>query len=261
MHTTRIALTGLAALSLAAPAAAIRPTEDGGSSGARGTVDVAPGHKLAVRSAPDSGAGVLRRLRDGRGVLIRCQTTGSTVTGTYGTSSTWDKLKKGGYVSDAYINTGSDGRVAPDCPGGTPAPTPAPSGGLITMCDDYPYKADSPDGVDPWGFYKRECVSFVAYRLNQVMSFSNRMNGGHFGNAMNWDDNARKLGFKVNHRPTVGSVMVRNSGSYGHVAMVAKVDRPGKRIYVEQYNAGGTHTYSQAWLDVESYMDFIHFTK
>jgi hypothetical protein len=32
---------------------------------------------------------------------------------------------------------------------------------------------------------------------------------------------------------------------------------PG-RIFVEQYNAGGTHTYSKQWLDVASYMTFIH---
>ncbi len=81
--------------------------------------------------------------------------------------------------------------------------------------------------------------------------------GGHFGNAENWDENARALGFKVNKNPTVGSVMVRNSGTYGHVAMVAKVGN-GK-VFVEQYNAGGTHQYSKEWLPVTDVMTFIHF--
>lgn len=54
---------------------------------------------------------------DGATVHITCQTTGTTVTGTYGTSAIWDKIREGGagYVSDAYVYTGSDGRVAPAC--------------------------------------------------------------------------------------------------------------------------------------------------
>jgi surface antigen len=258
MKTTRIAVTGLASLSLAAPAAAMHPAGDGGTPTAKGRVDVAEGHRLSVRRRPTTGARVVRRLKDGARVVISCQATGATVTGTFGTTSTWDKLARGGYVSDAYVYTGTDGRVAPDCPT-TSAPAPTGQPASITLRNDYPYASDSPNEVDPWGFYKRECTSFVASRLNKVMTFSNRMRGGHFGNAENWDENARALGFKVNHHPRVGSVMVRNSGTYGHVAMVAKVGKG--RVFVEQYNAGGTHDYSQQWLDVASSMDFIHFVK
>jgi hypothetical protein len=52
---------------------------------------------------------------DGAWVTITCQATGSQVTGYYGTSKLWDKLASGGYVTDTYVYTGSDGRVAPDC--------------------------------------------------------------------------------------------------------------------------------------------------
>lgn len=51
---------------------------------------------------------------DGGTVRITRQTRGQTVTGTYGTTSLWDKIGAG-YVSDAYVNTGSDGQVAPSC--------------------------------------------------------------------------------------------------------------------------------------------------
>ena len=263
MKITRIAaVTAVAGLGFAGTADALRPAEEGGGgfTYAPGTVDVKPGKRLAVRSAPSSDSAVRRRLADGSHVRIKCQTTGNTVTGTFGTSNIWDKLAKGGYVSDAYISTGSDGRVAPDC-GADTTPPPAPSGNpaSITLRDDYPFPADSPDEVDPWAFYKRECTSFVAWRLNKVMSFHNTMRGGRFSNAENWDENARAIGFKVNRKPRKGSVMVRNSGTYGHVAMVAKVGRG--RIFVEQYNAGGTHNYSKQWLPVESYMTFIHFKK
>ena len=40
---------------------------------------------------------------------------GQRVTGTFGTSRLWDKLARGGFVSDAFVHTGSDGRVAPWC--------------------------------------------------------------------------------------------------------------------------------------------------
>ncbi len=238
------------------------PTTNAGAGTATGTVSVNKGYTLAVRARPKSGARVVRRLGNGTRVKIVCQTTGDAVTGRFGTSTTWDKLAKGGFVSDAFVYTGTDGRVAKDCgsnaPAPAPAPTPAPSGrpASVTFTDDYPYKNGDPDKADKWGFFQRECTSFVAWRLNRVKPFSNFMKGGHFGNAMGWDDNARRIGMKVDRKPAVGAVMVRNSGTYGHVAIVAKVGK-GK-IYVEQYNAGGTHRYSQEWLTVTSVMSFIH---
>ncbi len=72
------------------------------------------------------------------------------------------------------------------------------------------------------------------------------MQGGHFGDAGNWDDNARALGFKVNNTPTVGSVMVRDSGTWGHVAIVAKVTK--KRFLIEEYNHDVDHGYGQRWI-------------
>jgi surface antigen len=254
------ALAALATLGLAGTAEANRPAGEGGGSVATGVVRVNPGYTLSVHSGPRAAARVTRRLRNGTRVRIVCQTSGDRMTGRFGTSGVWDKLAKGGYVTDTYVQTGSDGRVAPACPkpsggGGGGGGRPA----SVVGRDDYPFASASWNDVDPWRFYKRECTSFVAYRLNKVMSFSNFMDGGHFGNAMGWDENARRLGFRVNRRPTVGSVMVRNSGTYGHVAMVAKV-RPG-RVFVEQYNAGGTHVYSKQWLSVASYMTFIHFNK
>ena len=45
--------------------------------------------------------------------------------------------------------------------------------------DDYPYKGQK--GVDPWLFYKGECTSFVAWRMNNSdKKFSNNMKGGIF---------------------------------------------------------------------------------
>jgi surface antigen len=59
-------------------------------------------------------------------------------------------------------------------------------------------------------------------------------------------NNARALGFRVNNRPTVGSVMVRDSGTWGHVAVVARVDK--HRFLVQEYNHNVDHGYGQRWI-------------
>ncbi|MEY7977633.1 SH3 domain-containing protein [Streptomyces pilosus] len=76
---------------------------------------VAPGYRVNVRSGPGTGYAIVRVLSEGAWVRITCQTTGTRVTGPYGTSSIWDNIGSGQYVSDAYVRTGSDGYVAPRC--------------------------------------------------------------------------------------------------------------------------------------------------
>ncbi|MEU0618325.1 SH3 domain-containing protein [Streptomyces albogriseolus] len=75
----------------------------------------APGYQVNVRSGPGTNYAVVRVLQPGSQVRIYCQTTGTTVTGPYGTSNIWDNISSGQYVSDAYVQTGSDGYVAPRC--------------------------------------------------------------------------------------------------------------------------------------------------
>ncbi|MFD3931419.1 peptidase [Streptomyces sp. NPDC058614] len=76
---------------------------------------IAPGVTLNVRSGPGTGYGVTRVLPEGAMVPIFCQRPGTTVTGPYGTSNIWDNIANGEYVSDAYVNTGSDGYIAARC--------------------------------------------------------------------------------------------------------------------------------------------------
>ena len=86
----------------------------GGAAGAPGTVNTA-GAALNVRSGPGTSYSIADSLADGTGVSISCQTTGTSVSGTYGTSNIWNRIGAGRYVPDVYIYTGSDGRVAPNC--------------------------------------------------------------------------------------------------------------------------------------------------
>lgn len=85
----------------------------GGTGGVSGTVNTA-GAALTIRAKPSTSAEAVGSVADGEKVTITCQINGSTVSGTYGTTSLWDFIGKG-YVSDAYVNTGSDGQVAPTC--------------------------------------------------------------------------------------------------------------------------------------------------
>ncbi|MFE9691344.1 peptidoglycan DD-metalloendopeptidase family protein [Micromonospora sp. NPDC005806] len=89
-------------------------TSDNGCSGANtgeGTVNTTSGVSLTVRSGPGTGYSAVGSVADGAKVTIYCQTSGTTVTGTYGTSSIWDRIGSGRYISDAYVYTGYDGYI------------------------------------------------------------------------------------------------------------------------------------------------------
>ncbi|NEZ89927.1 phage tail tape measure protein [Weissella paramesenteroides] len=105
--------------------------------------------------------------------------------------------------------------------------------------DDYKYKNRVVDSMPPdeWGYFIKECVSFVASRLaNSGVSASKF---SHLGNGMDW------VNAPVPHmsKPKVGSVAVYGPGSeFGnHVAMVTGVQ--GNKISGEEYNWNGDHKY------------------
>lgn len=127
--------------------------------------------------------------------------------------------------------------------------------------DKYPYKTANTSGADRWGFYIRQCTSFVAWRLNEAgISFHNTMKGGRFGNAENWADNARQLGYTVNNKPAVGAVAQWKAGNhaskFGHVAYVTAVD--GSKITIEEYNYK-RFSYSRRTLPASQVSNYIHF--
>ncbi|MEU7422554.1 SH3 domain-containing protein [Streptomyces sp. NPDC040750] len=79
------------------------------------TFAVAPGVRLNVRSGPGTQFGVVRVLPEGARVSIFCQTPGTTVAGPYGTTNIWDNIDNGQFISDSYVQTGTDGYVASRC--------------------------------------------------------------------------------------------------------------------------------------------------
>ena len=102
--------------------------------------------------------------------------------------------------------------------------------------DDYQFKDRAADsGADPWGYYFKECVSFVASRLaNQGV---NPSLFSHLGNGNMWL-NAR---VPRSSTPRPGMVAVYAKNGQNHVSTVSGVS--GDTFSGEEYNYAGSHAY------------------
>ena len=125
--------------------------------------------------------------------------------------------------------------------------------------DTYPSKwrdAIADSTVDDWGYFNRECVSFVAYCLSEDgrTSFSN------LGNAIEWKDNS---GLAPKKTPKVGDVAWFNTtdapGAYGHVAYVARVS--GDKVTIEEYNYNYNHAYHVRTINKNQATGYLRFPK
>ena len=159
----------------------------------------------------------------------------------------------------------------PPAPVMGPAPQPADVPRTAQSTDAYPYRTDTTNASDPWGFTKRQCVSYVAWRLSEAgRPISNSAQG--WGSALDWDDTARQLGYPISSRPFVGAVAQWNAneqspywasasstpgtfiaGSMGHVAWVTKVYSDGS-VLVAQYNGNGDRSYSTMHVKAPRYL-------
>lgn len=143
---------------------------------------------------------------------------------------------------------------------------------IVQAIDNYPFSdAAHPSSEDDgWGFYKRQCTSYVAYRANSAgVAFSNGMIGpngvaGWFGSALTWETNASTIGYTVNNIPSVGSIAQWNennggAGPAGHVAWVKEVNTNGT-IFIEEYNWNyGDGSYNERTVAVSNLPDnYIH---
>ena len=102
--------------------------------------------------------------------------------------------------------------------------------------DDYQFKDRAADsGADPWGYFFKECVSFVASRLaNQGV---NPSLFSHLGNGNMWL-NAR---VPRSSTPRPGMVAVYAKNGQNHVSTVSGVS--GDMFSGEEYNYAGSHAY------------------
>jgi LasA protease len=71
-----------------------------------GIVDANGGGSLNKRSGPGTGYAVVGSVADGATVGVACAANGTSHTGRYGTTSLWNRLTDGSWISDAYLWTG-----------------------------------------------------------------------------------------------------------------------------------------------------------
>lgn len=119
--------------------------------------------------------------------------------------------------------------------------------------DDYQFKDRAADsGADPWGYFFKECVSFVASRLaNQGV---NPSLFSHLGNGNMWL-NAR---VPRSSTPRPGMVAVYAKNGQNHVSTVSGVS--GDTFSGEEYNYAGSHAYhafsGRPISQVDTFLDF-----
>ncbi len=130
--------------------------------------------------------------------------------------------------------------------------------GARELGDDYPWPYELPDdmggGLSPLNYYYRECVDFVAWRLNRDQGsysapfkwvWSNLTPTG--GNASQWLYAWESKGRTVSATPIVGSVAWFPGAN--HVAYVKAV-LDGGYVLIEEYNHGSSHMYGQRVIPV-----------
>lgn len=119
--------------------------------------------------------------------------------------------------------------------------------------DDYQFKNRAADsGADPWGYFYKECVSFVASRL--ASQGVNPSLFSHLGNGNMW------LKAPVSHSstPRPGMVAVYAKNGQNHVSTVSGV--AGNTFSGEEYNYAGSHVYhafsGRPISQIDTFLDF-----
>ena len=108
----------------------------------------------------------------------------------------------------------------------------------------YPYCAPQDSMVDPWQLYNRECVSYVAWRIDQGYHRKVQPFGGN-GMAYQWAQGYALGSWQVNDPQPGDAVVLPRSGAFapvGHLMVVESVN--GGWVHVSQYNFLGTGEYS-----------------
>ncbi len=136
--------------------------------------------------------------------------------------------------------------------------------GARELGDDYPWPYELTDdqggGLSPLNYYFRECVDFVAWRINRDQGYyaapfkwvwSNLTPYG--GNGGQWQYNWESLGRTVSTTPIVGAVAYTGGN---HVAYVKSVNDDGT-VTLEEYNYI-PGMYSQRTIPASSVVSFLY---
>jgi len=137
--------------------------------------------------------------------------------------------------------------------------------GVRAEGDDYPWPSAATDndggGLSPLGYYYRECVDFVAWRLNRdagstgdpwTWKWGNLTPGG--GSASSWKNQWDRHGWATSDTPVVGAVAWF---TYNHVAYVQSIPGDGT-VVLEEYNWLGSHAYHTRTVSIGSVAKYLY---
>jgi surface antigen len=125
--------------------------------------------------------------------------------------------------------------------------------------DDYPWPGAS-DTLSPLNYYYRQCVDFVAWRLNRDAGstsapfkyvWSNLTPGG--GNASEWKRAWESKGWVTSDTPVIGAVAWFNGN---HVAYVKEI--VGSNVVIEEYNGMAKRAYAMRTIPASSVAKFLY---
>ena len=114
------------------------------------------------------------------------------------------------------------------------------TGAIGNGTNTYPKRNNCPQDNLRYSFYGGyvcQCVSYTGWKVFE--RYGIRISA--WGNANQWHNTARRLGYKVDHTPEAGSVAISTSGPYGHAMWVEAVNGNGT-INLSEYN----NSYSSA---------------
>jgi surface antigen len=135
----------------------------------------------------------------------------------------------------------------------------ADSPGVRQAGDDYPWRLAG-NTLSPLGYYYRQCVDFVAWRLNRDQGvtsapwkwvWSNLTPNG--GDASQWKSAWLAHKWTVSTTPIVGSVAWFVGD---HVAYVHSIS--GSNVTIEEYNGEASRSYAMRTIPISSVADFLY---
>lgn len=121
------------------------------------------------------------------------------------------------------------------------------------------YISDTSNRRDPWGYFFRNCTSYVAWKSAQY-GFELDLDGPNrrsLGDGGAWEDNASKYPeLTIGSEPKVGAYAVFNYGTFGHVAFVEKVN--GNEVLISEYNFVSDGEYSERWISKHQPTGYVY---
>lgn len=205
------------------------------------------------RSGPSTSDSVITAYSTGMDVDVTCQIYGESIFG----NSIWDKTSDGCYVSDYYVQTGSDSMVEPECEGGSEPPPPGDGSeynGPISrqqildradfwISQGIPYSMEKTEPDANGRAYRTDCSGFVCMALHANSPGYNTVSLPDIATPISWDE--------IQPGDFVGTLGAGTGGAAGHVTLFVSFTDDTKAAYNTLECKGGdgcvAYTRSVGW--------------